>query len=250
MYVQTYKFNSAMIFKAPLWCLLLGCLSIVACKKEASFVPDEQLADAPFALSGTYVYDDQETSFSWTVGIDSGIVAASLSGYIDYELAYLRSHIGYMQWTSPGSDPSTIWTPQAGPGISLQFFYPTSINFTERTSWTQEELETILQEGTYSLGDGYGQVSVLVNEGVGFNQNAQDTQAIPISAWSGSTPGFGELVVQSKQPYTWTDPNGNERKGYLADIAFSCPLTDLLNGFGPPAELRDCQGRFLFEYQD
>ncbi|MEO1711766.1 MAG: hypothetical protein AAFU60_00315 [Bacteroidota bacterium] len=242
-----------MISKAPIWCLVLGCLFFqVACKKEASFVPEEQTADAPFALNGTIVMDDQETPFSWTVGIDSGIVAASLAGSFDNERAYVQSHIGYVEWNSFTAGSNT-WTPQPGAGISLLFMYPTSIDFTNRTSWSKSELEEILQEGTYLIGDSLGKVSVLVNEVIGFTIDPQDinAQTLPSNTWSGSMPAFGELQVHSKQAYSWTDPNGTLREGYLADIVFSCPLVDLtLGGFGPTAELQDCQGRFLFEYQD
>ncbi|MEM1217432.1 MAG: hypothetical protein AAGH79_00895 [Bacteroidota bacterium] len=242
-----------MISKAPIWCLVLGCLFFqMACKKEATFVPDEQLPGDPFTLRGTLVLDDQETPFNWTVGIDSGIVAASLAGSFDNERAYVQSHIGYVDWNS-FTTGSNSWTPQPGAGISLLFLYPTSIDFTNRTSWSKSELEEILQEGTYPIGDGPGNVSVLVNEAIGFASDTQDTQVqtLPVNTWSGSMPAFGELQVHSKQAYSWTAPNGTLHNGYLADISFFCPLVDLITGgFGPTAELQDCQGRFLFEYQE
>ena len=253
MYVQTYKFNYVMISKAPIWFLVLGCLFFqVASKKEASFVPVEEAAEAPFALSGTLVLDDQETPFSWIVGVDSGIVAASLAGSFDNERAYVQSHIGYVDWNN-FTTGSNSWTPQPGAGISLLFLYPTSIDFTNRTSWSKSELEEILQEGTYPIGDSPGNVSVLVNEAIGFTTDTQDTQVhtLPGNTWSGPMPAFGELQVHSRQAYSWTDPSGTLREGYLADISFFCPLVDLvMGGFGPTAELQNCQGRFLFEYRE
>ena len=253
IYVLTFKSNSDMISKAPLWCLALGCLFFfVACKKDASFVPGEQLATDPFALSGTFSFDDQETSFSWTVGIDSGVVAASLAGSFDQERAYIRSHIGYVEWNNFTTGANNL-TPQPGAGISLLFLHPSSIDFSNRTSWSKSELEEILQEGTYALGDSLGEVSILVSEGLGLTSDTPDTQAqnIAPNIWSGPMPAFGELQVLSKEAYSWTDPSGTLRKGYLAEISFSSPLTDIITaGSSPSIELRDCYGRFLFEYQE
>lgn len=227
-------------------------LALVSCKKEAVWVPDEQYPTDPFFVQGSLVMDEEVTDFHWIVGVDSGIIATSYAGAADDERAFCRSHLGQVQFFSIETS-SSDWQEQPSSGIGLQFMYPETINFSPRTSWTQDELLQILHLGEYALGTAPGEVSIFLNEqnssGMPTPSPTPSYQNLPISGWSGQQPSSGSLVIESLEPYTWQSLGGQIHTGYVAEIVFSCPLVGFSGDLLGPASLEEVRGRFYFAYK-